>query len=89
MPSKKDGPWATDSRISEEVFNLLKRRGPLCASQIAVEVGRSLRNVTATLDELRQEGVIEPRPDRDRSVPSGEYETPWGLAWPSWFRKAV
>jgi len=72
--------------MNEEVFNLLKRRGPLCASQIAVEVGWSLKNVKVALNELRQEGVVEPRPDRDRSVLYGQSEVPWGLAWPSWFR---
>ena len=73
--------------VGEEIFNLLKRRGPLCASQVAVEVGRSLKNVTLALEELRQEGLVEPRPDRDRSMPYDESETPWGLSRPSWLRK--
>ena len=93
MPQKNDWPLApeplADASMGEEIFNLLKRRGPLCASQIAVEIGRSLKNVTATLEGLRQEGVVQPRPDRDRSMLADEYETTWGLAWPSWFRKVV
>lgn len=71
----------------EEVFDLLKRRGPLCASQIAVEVGLSLRHLEPVLQRLQTDGVIEPRPDRDRSLPYDESEKPWGLTRPSWLRK--
>jgi predicted ArsR family transcriptional regulator len=72
----------------EEIFNLLKRRGPLCASQIAVEVGVSLRNLEPVLHRLQTDGVIELRPDRDRSLPYDESEKPWGLIRPSWLRRA-
>jgi len=75
------------TNVTEEIFNLLKRRGPLCASQIAVEMGRSLRGVTTALEEMRAEGLVEPRPDRDRTMPYDQYETPWGLVRPSWLRK--
>ncbi len=73
--------------VRGKVFDLLKRRGPLCASQIAVELGRSLKGVTADLNEMRAEGSVEPRPDRGRSMPQDEFETPWGLVRPSWLRR--
>jgi len=73
--------------VDERVFNLLKRQGPLCASQIAVEVGLSLKRLEPTLDRLRSAGVIELRPDRDRSLSPDEAETPWGLARPALLRK--
>jgi Mn-dependent DtxR family transcriptional regulator len=82
-------PLVSSTNVGEEIFNILKRRGPLCASQVAVEVGRSLKNVTTALEELRNEGLVEPRPDRDGSVPYDKYETPWGLSRPAWLRKAV
>jgi predicted ArsR family transcriptional regulator len=74
-------------KTKEEIFDLLKRRGPLCASQIAVEMGLSLRGVTTAMEEMRAEGFVEPRPDRDRSMPYDQYDTPWGLVRPSWLRK--
>jgi predicted ArsR family transcriptional regulator len=73
--------------LGEEVFNLLKRRGPLCASQIAVEIGISLKNLELVLDQLHAEGAIEPRPDHDRSLLSDKSEEPWGLPRPSLFRR--
>jgi predicted ArsR family transcriptional regulator len=79
----------TPVSIQEDIFNLLKRRGPLCASQIAVDLGRSLRKIREFLEEMKAEGVVELRPDRDRSMPYDENETPWGLKRPSWLRKAV
>jgi len=72
--------------LAEDVFNLLKRRGPLCASQIAVELGQSLRSVGEALHSLKTEQLIEPRPDSNLSFQQ-EDETPWGLARPSWFRR--
>jgi hypothetical protein len=73
--------------LGDEVFNLLKKLGPLCASQIAVEVGVSLKNLEPVLHRLQTDGVIEPRPDRDRSLPYDESEKPWGLTRPSWLRR--
>lgn len=82
---------ASSVDVGEEIFNLLKRLGPLCASQIAVEIGLSLKKIKPILEQLRAEGVIEPRPDRDRSMPYDESEIPWGLSRPSrpsWLRKS-
>ena len=74
--------------VEEEIFELLKRRGPLCASQIAVWLGLSPRKISAALKKLVGDGVIEPRPDHDRSIPyDDESEMPWGLVRPLWIQK--
>ena len=72
--------------LTEDVFNLLKRRGPLCASQIAVELGQSLRSVAEALHSLKDARIIEPRPDSNILFQQEE-ETPWGLARPSWLKR--
>lgn len=78
---------STDIRLKEEVFDLLKRRGPQCSSQVAVTTGAPLKKVTAALDELRQVGLIEPRPDHDTSIPFNELEVPWALTRSAWLHR--
>lgn len=73
--------------LGEEVFNLLKRRGPLCASQLSVEIGVSLKKLEPIFELLHSEGSIEPRPDHDRSLLYEKSEEPWGLPRPSLFRR--
>jgi predicted ArsR family transcriptional regulator len=70
--------------ISHEIFELLKRTGPLCASQIAVDLRAPLKKIRPVLEQLKQEGVVELRPDRDLNVPYESDETPWGLSRPTW-----
>lgn len=67
----------------EEVFNLLKQRGPLCISQMVVELGLPPRLVVSALQSLKDVGLVELRPDRNQSL-NGD-DTPWGLSRPSWF----
>lgn len=62
---------------SNEVFELLKRRGPLSPSQISVELGLLEEEVRSALKELSEERIVEERPDRDPHL-----ETPWGLRRP-------
>ena len=50
---------------AEEIFELLKRRGPLCASQISVEILISLKRTISALVHLEGQQVVERRPDRD------------------------
>jgi Mn-dependent DtxR family transcriptional regulator len=77
---------ARPTDLGDVIFDLLKRRGPLCASQMAVELGVSLKHLDPALKNLQAEGSIELRPDRDRALPHDEAETPWGLPVP-WSRK--
>jgi len=51
------------------VFEELKRSGSLCVSQIAIETGLPLEAIFFALRQLRDDGVVEWRPDRKR-VPS-------------------
>ncbi len=64
--------------VSDEVFDILKKRGPLSPAQIGVELGRPVEKVRDALKELESERLVEERPDRMQ-----ELETPWGLPRPS------
>lgn len=64
----------------DDIFELLKRKGPLCASQISVELLLPLRRVIKGLIELQKEGLVELRPDRDDTKNGDEELTPWGLS---------
>lgn len=77
----------TEVALEEAVFELLKRRGPLCSSQIAVELGVPLREIDKALKDLQARGVIEPRPDRDKTVHYDKTEIPWGLVRPKLFAR--
>ena len=62
--------------LPERVFELLKRRGPLCQSQLSARLFTGARDIQTTLEQLEKIGVVEPRPDpKLRRV-----EMPWGLA---------
>lgn len=74
--------------VETEIFELLKRRGPLCASQIVVRLSLPPKMIDAALKKLEADGIIERRPDRDRSIPyDKESEMPWGLVRPRWVHK--
>jgi DNA-binding transcriptional ArsR family regulator len=66
-------------RSIEEVFRLLNRRGPLCESQISVELLLPLRVVQVVLGRLRAMGLVEPHPDRDERLRAVKQEVAWGL----------
>lgn len=63
----------------DKIFELLKRKGPLCASQVSIELLLPLRKVMAGLRKLHDEGIVELRPDRDEVNNEDEELTPWGL----------
>ena len=63
-----------------EVFNLLKRRGPLCPCQISVELFMSPRDVINALGELFTCRLASPRPDRNKKFSFDESEKAWGLS---------
>ncbi|MFN2455710.1 MAG: winged helix-turn-helix domain-containing protein [Pyrinomonadaceae bacterium] len=66
--------------ISDEIFELLKRRGPLCISQISVELLLPPRKVQESLKALKETGLIDLRPDRNETQNNNADLTPWGLA---------
>lgn len=67
------------NKFTEEVFNLLKQKGPLCPCQISVELFMPSTTVMDTLRKLRELGLVEVRPDRNEARDYGEFETAWGL----------
>jgi hypothetical protein len=74
MSQTAEAPKTVDT---EDVFELLKRRGPLCASQISVELLASVKSIESILSELRDAGVVEQRPDRNESMV--QEEVPWAI----------
>jgi predicted transcriptional regulator len=75
VPRQANPAWAAD-----RIFDLLKRKGPLCASQISVELLVPLRDVTAALRQLRDRREVEPRRVDVLSKEFDEECAPWGLA---------
>lgn len=63
-----------------EVLRLLCAKGPLCPSQIGVELTISLRKVNSALKSLEARGYVARRPDRDRTLEVQAPEVPWGIA---------
>jgi hypothetical protein len=62
-----------------DIFELLKRKGPLCPSQISVELLVPLREVTAALRLLHERRAIEPRHDNRLTQDFDDDCSPWGL----------
>jgi DNA-binding transcriptional ArsR family regulator len=70
-------PAASDQTV-DQIFELLKRKGPLCASQISVELLVPLRDVVRGLTVLKEEGLVEPRSD-DPGSSADDVTSPYGL----------
>lgn len=68
--------------FTEDVFELLKRHGALCASQLSVELLTSPRTVHKALAELKRLDVVEQRRDRDEGLNQPEDEIPWAIRRP-------
>ncbi|MFN7928932.1 MAG: helix-turn-helix domain-containing protein [Blastocatellia bacterium] len=66
----------------KKVFQLLRQRGPLCASQLSVELVVPLKEINLSLDELEKKHLVERRSDRDTKRHYTQEEEPWGLATP-------
>lgn len=52
---------AVSSETIDSIFELLKRQGPLCASQISIDLVIPLREVVGGLIALTEEGLVERR----------------------------
>lgn len=66
--------------LEKKIFDLLRRKGPLCPCQISVELLTPAGFVMISLRKLRDFNLIDVRPDRDKYRDYGESETPWGLS---------
>jgi Mn-dependent DtxR family transcriptional regulator len=67
-----------DKKKQSLIFVLLRSVGPLCPSQISVELGLSLKEVEVALKALQKRGIVDLRPDRDMTKQGDE--AAWGLA---------
>ena len=70
--------------LLEEIFDLLKRRGPLCVSQISVELLLPPKKVKDGLNNLKKRGLVALRPDRDAALNNDDDLKPWGLTRKLW-----
>ncbi len=68
------------SDVAQEVFRLLRQKGPLAPVQISSDLLIPLNEVHSALVTLRDQGIVEPRPDRDRSREYSDDLMAWGLA---------
>lgn len=66
--------------LPEQVFEVLKRRGPQCQSQLSARLLVGTPKIAAALRELERMGVAEHRPEHDKAL--REAEIPWGLSIP-------
>jgi DNA-binding transcriptional ArsR family regulator len=69
---------AVSNETIDLIFELLKRKGPLCASQISVELLVPLREVVGGLTALKEDGLVEPRADESCNE-ADEVTSPYGL----------
>ena len=79
--------WGSPDQHRKQVFTLLKRKGPLCSSQIGFELGLPIRYVVTALNDLEKDSVVQQRPDRDEALRDvDDTQIPWGLPplfkWP-------
>ena len=65
--------------LADRVFEILKRRGPMCESQLSAELVVGLKSIATSLEQLEREGIVERRPDHDQAI---DTETAWGLRKP-------
>lgn len=64
--------------LEKEVVGLLLDQGPLCPSQISVELVISLKMVNQLLGSLESRGIVKRRPDRDKKLSVDPTQIPWG-----------
>ncbi|HEX9733205.1 MAG TPA: ArsR family transcriptional regulator [Thermoanaerobaculia bacterium] len=65
--------------IADDVFRLLKTLGPLCTSQLAAELGLSIKKIKSGLSVLEDQDLVQQSPDRDPHRTFSETEIPWSL----------
>jgi len=67
------------AEVEERIYDLLKRKGPLCASQISVDLLLPLREVNGGLQRLEGLGAVELKLEPDTAV-KDRIQAPWRLA---------
>jgi hypothetical protein len=75
----------SDAQLAGRVFETLKRQGPLCESQLSVELLEGPGPILLALRELSGTGLVEKRPDENPRYQSAE--VPWGLKRPRFLFK--
>ena len=64
-------------QLAEEIFEVLKRKGPQCQSQLSAELLVGAKEIEAALKELKESGAVETRPEHRAYL--RDVEQPWGL----------
>ena len=59
------------------IFELLKRRGPLCQSQLSTELLVSTHRIEKALRDLEKDDLVEVRPEHRAYLKAAEL--PWGI----------
>lgn len=66
------------NKLAHKIYALLAEHGPLDYAQLAAETLEDPERVLRTIDGLRGQALIRPRPDQRRSdIPV--WEQPWGI----------
>ncbi len=58
-----ESPTSPDQTTVDEVFKLLRHKGPLSVTQISADLLLSVRRITPALDNLKENGLVEIRTD--------------------------
>ena len=64
-------------KLAEDIFDILKRRGPQCQSQLSAELLIGAKEIEIALNELKGKGAVEVRPEHLPWL--REVEQPWGV----------
>ena len=65
--------------VEEQIYDLLKRKGPLCASQISADLILSLGKVQSGLEKLEGLGLVELKVGHDKTCGEDKIQAPWRL----------
>jgi Mn-dependent DtxR family transcriptional regulator len=66
------------TEVEEQIYDLLKRKGPLCASQIVADLDLSLGQVVTGLKKLENMGHVELKIGHDKDV-ENKTQLPWRI----------
>ena len=67
------------NNLAEQIFEILRTRGPQCQSQLSAGLLIGTREIQETLKKLKALGLAEPLDEGSRG---DQTEAPWGLAIP-------
>ena len=69
-----------ENEVEDSVFNVLRKQGVLCPSQITVHAGYSIKQIKKALTALLNEKLIEERPDLGEAQEGSVHEMAYGIS---------